>query len=173
MDADGGNCSLLTWLCCSAHVSNETQGSFLTKFILVPKVNLCTARSPTTRFQKNDCKHVCLCSICTHNLFCAARALTWRYRCATNNCFGGKWWHQKIYVGSYLRTKTKGSTRKWNHFWVMSPLGTQLSRPGRKSTAIIRWLRVCPTMSYASARNTLSLLRQLIRNYARSTKREL
>ena len=32
---------------------------------------------------------------------------------------------------SYLHTK-KESLDKWDRFWVMSPLGTQLSHPGKK-----------------------------------------
>ena len=117
MDADGGNCSLLAWLRCCAHVSNETQGVFFsTKFIVAPKVIVWTVSSPTRPCPIS--KKV----VCANRYACVAFAHTTFFRCKS---FKAEITivleviddiEKKCQLPTY---KNKGSTRECDCFRVM------------------------------------------------------
>lgn len=118
-----GHKSLLAWLCCSAHVSNNTQGVFFdqrpTKFIFSsqgqPLHSNITHQILLGSKTKVVYRCIWLCSICTQLVFYAVRASKWRYWCATDPYFRGNWWHwdKNSLLATYVQNNRSTCANDW------------------------------------------------------------
>ena len=124
IDADRGNCLLLVWFRCSALVSNEPQGVFLTKFILALKLNLCTAISPTRPYripQNNMCVNRSACVVFAHRFYVALQELQSGDIAVQPTIVSEIIDDIKKILATYVQKNR--STCKCDRFWVMSRFG--------------------------------------------------